>query len=350
MKVLRRPSPRTARFLTTLVLSLVVVAVGVLIKPPYVVMRPGPAVDTLGEVNGEAVIAVSGAQTYPTSGRLDFTTVAQYGGPGYEINVWFLLSALIDPSADVINRDELYPQELTAENLRDMNTAQMAGSQNSAEAVVFERLGYQQNAVVATVMPDGPSASTLRPKDRITSVAGTTVERAAQVSQTVQQQPVGTPVDIGIVREGVSSTVQVTPRTIEGRTLIGVGLEAQFPKAPEVEIKVGQVGGPSAGMMFALGLYDKLTPGELTGGAVIAGTGTVALDGEVGPIGGITHKMAGARGDDASWFLAPEKNCPQVVGNVPDGLSVVKVSDFDDALAAVTAIGEGSGASLPTCE
>lgn len=129
-----------------------------------------------------------------------------------------------------------------------------------------------------------------------------------------------------------------------------MGLEARFDDAPKVTINAGHVGGPSAGMMFALGVYDKLTPGEMTGGASIAGTGTMALDGAVGPIGGIEHKLVGADRDGATWFLAPALNCPQVVGNVPADLSVVKVGTFTEAVDAVEAIAAGTGDRLPACE
>ena len=93
----------------------------------------------------------------------------------------------------------------------------------------------------------------------------------------------------------------------------------------------GAVGGPSAGMMFALAVYDKITPGAMTGGQMIAGTGTMAIDGTVGPIGGITHKMVGAKEAGAGWFLAPAQDCAEVVGHVPDGLQVAKVATFDEA-------------------
>lgn len=116
-----------------------------------------------------------------------------------------------------------------------------------------------------------------------------------------------------------------------------------------IDMNAGDVGGPSAGMMFALGTIDKLTTGTMAGDQTIAGTGTISAEEQIGKIGGIRLKMLGARRDGASWFLAPSGNCPDVAGYVPAGLRVVKVSTLLQAYDAVVAIGQGHGADLPTC-
>ncbi|MBQ5557587.1 MAG: Lon protease [Aeriscardovia sp.] len=117
----------------------------------------------------------------------------------------------------------------------------------------------------------------------------------------------------------------------------------------KIDMSAGDVGGPSAGMMFALGIIDKLTSGTMAGNQTIAGTGTISAEEQIGKIGGIRLKMLGARRDGASWFLAPSGNCSDVVGYVPAGLRVVKVSTLLQAYNAVVAIGQGQGADLPTC-
>ena len=117
----------------------------------------------------------------------------------------------------------------------------------------------------------------------------------------------------------------------------------------KVAMRVDDIGGPSAGMMYALGLIDKVTPEDETGGRTIAGTGTIDAKGKVGSIGGIRLKMIGAKRDGATWFLAPKANCGEVVGHVPDGLRDVSVSTLDEAYEALVAIGEGKGESLPHC-
>ena len=117
----------------------------------------------------------------------------------------------------------------------------------------------------------------------------------------------------------------------------------------KVQLHMEDIGGPSAGMMYALGVIDELTAEDETGGLTIAGTGTINIKGKVGAIGGIRLKMLGAKRDGATWFLAPESNCDEVVGHVPDGLRDVSVSTLEEAYEALTAIGEGRGESLPHC-
>jgi PDZ domain-containing protein len=129
---------------------------------------------------------------------------------------------------------------------------------------------------------------------------------------------------------------------------VTVGYKYEFPI--NVNLHLADVGGPSGGMMFALGIYDKLTPGALTGARFIAGTGTITSTGNVGPIGGIRQKMYGAQNAGASYFLAPSENCNEVVGNIPSGLKVFKVSTFSEAINIVKTIGEAKDlSSLPTC-
>lgn len=117
----------------------------------------------------------------------------------------------------------------------------------------------------------------------------------------------------------------------------------------KVSMHVDDIGGPSAGMMYTLGLIDKVTGEQLSGGKTIAGTGTMNAKGKVGAIGGIRLKMIGAKRDGATWFLAPESNCSDVVGHVPQGLHVVKVGTLDEAYDALVAIRDGKGGSLPQC-
>ncbi|NMM92852.1 lon protease [Bifidobacterium sp. DSM 109957] len=129
-----------------------------------------------------------------------------------------------------------------------------------------------------------------------------------------------------------------------------LGIDAATLDNAKVEMHVDEIGGPSAGMMYTLGLIDKLTPAEESGGNVIAGTGTIDAKGKVGAIGGIRLKMLGAKRDGATWFLAPESNCDEVVGHVPEGLRDVKVATLDEAYQALVAIGKGQGDTLPHCE
>lgn len=144
--------------------------------------------------------------------------------------------------------------------------------------------------------------------------------------------------------EMTSSQDSATSAALDYATKLGVDVSDA-----RVTMHVDDIGGPSAGMMYALGLIDKLTSADETGGMTIAGTGTMDESGKVGAIGGIRLKMIGAKRDGATWFLAPEANCDEVVGHVPDGLRDVSVSTLDEAYQALVAIGEGKGADLPHC-
>jgi len=126
-------------------------------------------------------------------------------------------------------------------------------------------------------------------------------------------------------------------------------IDPTFDMPVDVTISIDDIGGPSAGTMFALGIIDKLTPEDEADGEVIAGTGTMDVTGAVGPIGGIRQKLAGAERDGADWFLAPAGNCDEVVGHVPDGLRVVRVATLHEARVAMEAIGAGEAGDLPTC-
>lgn len=342
-----RLTRRTRNHLLGLVVVLVLAVASTLYHPPYVILRAGPAIDTLGSSSHGELVTVSGVPTYPTSGALDFTTVAQYGGPGFEIDVWDLLVASLDRKAQIVSRNELYPPDVTRDQVKELTTEQMAGSQHAAATVALRAIGKPERAVVAQVAPDGPAAGVLREGDVIVSVAGKPITSAPQVSTLVQQA--SGPVAMTVERAGKATALTVPTTVLQGRRMIGIALEAKFDDAIKVTIDAGDVGGPSAGMMFALAVYDKITPGPMTGGQKIAGTGTMAIDGRVGPIGGIAHKMVGAKEAGAGWFLAPAQDCPEVVGQVPDGLHVAKVGTFDEARTAVESIAAGTGASLPTC-
>ncbi len=342
-----RLTRRTRNHLVGLVVVLLLAMASVLYHPPYLVLRPGPAIDSLGSSGHGELVSISGLKTYPTSGSLDFTTVAQYGGPGFEIDVWDLLAASLDRDAQIVPKSEVYPPDVTGDQVRELTNEQMTGSQHAAATVALRAIGKPERAVVADVAKDGPAAGVLRAGDVILSVSGTTVRTAPDVTRLIQSA--GDTVAMTVDRSGTVTDVRVPTAVVEGRRMVGVALEAKFADSIKVTIDAGDVGGPSAGMMFALAVYDKITPGPLTGGQKIAGTGTMAIDGRVGPIGGITHKMLGAQRAGVSWFLAPAQDCSEVVGNVPEGLHVARVATFDEARAAVESIAKGTGRSLPTC-
>ncbi|WP_235866154.1 S16 family serine protease [Serinibacter arcticus] len=153
-----------------------------------------------------------------------------------------------------------------------------------------------------------------------------------------------------VTRDGEEVDLDITTGDDEqGGSTLGVLINPTHTFPVDIHIEISDIGGSSAGTMFALGIMDRLTPGDQTGGEVIAGTGTMDLDGNVGPIGGIVQKMNGSVRDGAEYFLAPAANCADVVGNVPDGLQVIRVETLDEAWTAVQAVGTDEAADLPTC-
>lgn len=333
---------------------LVVVVVGSLVHLPYAVMSPGPTENTLGASGdgGKPIISVSGLPTYPTDGALRFTTVRVEGGPGYPVDVWDVLRAWIDPAREVLPVDEVFDPQVTKAQVAEENAIQMEGSQEEATAVALRALGKKVPTHVAIAgITDGSKAKgLLAVGDRLQRIGDEDVTDTQQVRDVLQRTKPGQPVTVTVTRQGKERTVQVPTITGQsGRTALGVilGLTHDFPA--KVTIDAGAIGGPSAGLMFSLGIYDKLTPGALAAGNQIAGTGTIDDAGDVGPIGGIRQKLAGARADGAQYFLAPARNCDEVVGHVPDGLTVVKVGTFAEARTAVEGIAKGQTGSLPHC-
>ncbi|WP_168581978.1 YlbL family protein [Gephyromycinifex aptenodytis] len=339
--------------LTIVLVGALLALLGQVISVPYVVYRAGPAIDVLGRDGADTpTIGVKGAKTYPTTGSLYMTTVSQSGGPGRPLSVWDFLAAKLDPEAEIVPKSDVFPDDVTQKQVEEQNTAAMAGSQDDAVAVALRELGrpVREKVTVAAVDPNMPAAGRLEKNDIITAVDGSPVATRKEVTDLVQKAAVGAPVRVSVLRGGKARVVQVTPTTMDGRRLMGVAVSSTFSFDVDVDIRAGHIGGPSAGMMFALGVYDRLTPGALTGGTKIAGTGAITPEGEVLPIGGIVHKMQGAVETSAThWFLAPAQNCAEAAAHTPEGLRVVRVADFEDARKAVESIAAGKGDSLPRC-
>ena len=346
-----RPGTLPAVLLTMTFLGIALAAALTFVGLPYVVMSPGPATNILGEVDGKPLLSVEGATTYPTSGTLDFTTVTVDGGPGVRVTVFDVARAWLSDSEEVVPEEQVYPPDSSPEDVQEEGAAEMAGSQSVATATALRALGrpVDQTVIVAGVSDDSPSKDVFEPDDVLVTVDGDAATSADAVRAAVQRHAPGDTFPVVVRRDGAERTV--TARTAEsgGKTVMGVGLRLDYDLPVDVTLRTGSVGGPSAGLMFSLAIYDVLTPGELTGGKDIAGTGTMADDGTVGPIGGVRQKLVGARDAGAEYFLAPADNCSEVVGNVPDGLRVVRVATFDEGLDAVEDIASGNVGDLPTC-
>lgn len=341
--------------IVAIIAAVVAVVLGALMSVvhlPYAIFTPGPISNTLGQTaDGKPVISVKGAPTYPTQGQLDFTTVIILGGPGNEVTGWELLRAWLDPTREIYDKELVFPSGVTDKQVEEQNAAEMTGSQQEAIAVALRSLGKKvdEHVIIAGVADSAPSADLLAKDDEIVKVDGTAVTTSADLVSAIEAHKPGDTVHLVVLRDGQRVPVDATTTKSGGRTVLGVFLRLTFDFPFDVSIDAGNVGGPSAGMMFSLAVRDVLTPGAMTRGARIAGTGTIGDDGAIGPISGIPQKMVGADDGGATWFLAPSANCDEVVGHVPDGLHVVRVGTYDDAVRSVEAIADGSGDTLPTC-
>jgi Lon-like protease len=351
-------SSRGLTALITGVLAVVLGAVMFLLPTPYAIFGPGPATNVLGtiEVDGKdkPLLTVQGARSYPQAGRgaLDMTTIEVFGGPGGQVSLFDALRSWLSPERAVVPEADVFPPGQSAEQVRDENAQEMSTSQENATAAGLREVGLKvpEKVSVASVDPKVPAASVLRAGDQVVRVAGQDATDSASVRSVIGARAPGDVLPVTVLRGGRS--VQVSARTTsrDGRTVLGVSLRSGYDFPVKVSFASQDVGGPSAGMMFALGVYDLLTPGDLTGGQKVAGTGTIDGAGTVGPIGGIAQKMVGAKKAGARWFLAPADNCSEVLGHVPDGLRVVRTGRLHESRLAVQAIADGRGGSLSTCE
>ncbi|MEE6273650.1 YlbL family protein [Georgenia wangjunii] len=350
-------SPRVVTAAIAGAVTFVLVLAMMLVPAPYAIQSPGPTVDTLSQVDGSPMIAVEGAQTYPTEGQLRLTTVAVVGGPGFPASVGDVLRGWLSSSRRVTPREAMFAPEQSRQEVREQSSAEMTSSQTNASVAALSELGYEVPAVldIADVPAGGAAEGIVAEGDVLRWITADDGERVdvtsfGALADVLAQTPPGTTVTLGVLRSGEELALDVvTGDDGSGGSLLGVLIAPDVDLPVDIEIAIEDVGGPSAGLMFALGIVDVLTPGAMTGGEVVAGTGTITIDGDVGPIGGIEQKLAGARRDGATWFLAPQDNCASVVGHVPDGLDVVAVSTLAEGRAAVEAIAAGDGASLPGC-
>ncbi|MEU9447897.1 PDZ domain-containing protein [Streptomyces sp. NPDC048277] len=358
---------RTATMLASTLMLIALLCAGVLINVPYSEMSPGPTVNTLGNHDGEPVLQISGHKTYTTSGHLNMTTV-RVTSADYKMNLVEAVYGWLSHDDKVVPHDTLYPDGKTEQQSTQENAEEFSQSQESAKVAALKELGIPVKSwvIVSTVLKGSPSEGRLHAGDVIKAVDGTTVKQPADVATLVTKHKPGEDVVFTVVpakeqaaaekaNKTATKTQNVTIKTATSddtgtkRAIVGIsaGTDHTFPFS--IDIKLADVGGPSAGLMFSLGIYDKLTPGSLTGGKFVAGTGTIDDDGTVGPIGGISLKTIGARSKGAQYFLTPADNCAEAAQDTPSGLTLVKVKTIGDALGALKDIRSGDTGALPKC-
>lgn len=340
-------SRRVATMITGSVLLLLLAVGGGRLPVPYVALGPGPTLDTLGaDTGGSEIIRITGRQERRTGGHLNLTTVSVRD----RLDLLTAFRGWLDPRISVVPREQIYPPGKSEQQVDQETTQQFAESQSSAEFAALGELGYPQQLVIADVPAKSPSTGKLAKDDVLTSVAGTTVRGYEEVSTVLTKLSPGATATVGYTRRGKPATATVVTTKAKDRAGAAIGIVLTLQrKAPfEVEIKLHEsIGGPSAGLMFALGVIEKVGPDDLTGGTFVAGTGTIDFAGKVGPIGGIQLKMIGAREKGATVFLVPADNCTDALARPPPGLRLVKVATLHDAVTSLQAI--KAGRTTPSC-
>ena len=329
--------PRTMRWIVAVGILLILAAASNWIPVPiFYAYTPGPVKDI------EDLVEVSEAKTYSSEGRLLLTTV----NVKVDVTLADWVGAIFDRERTIVLKEEV-TQGQTLEQVTRQQRAEMRASKRHAQEVALSTLGIARpagdGARVRATVPASPAAQVLEEGDVIVRVDGRRVGTTCDVGRAIDAHGIGDPLRLTIKRDGATRTV--TLRTIRNpenpeAPFIGVYMDEihyHFEPGFEVEFETGEIAGPSAGLMFALALYDRLTPEDLTAGRDIAGTGTIACDGGVGPIGGVEQKVAGAQAQGAEIFLAPDTNAA-AARTVADDIEVVAVSSFDEAVEYLEAL------------
>ena len=349
---LRGLSPRARTAIVSLSALIALVVVAVALPVPYVKLAPGPTFNVIGDNDGEPVIRIEGTTTYPVTGNLDMTTVRESGGPRGGLTFVEAIGAWFSTSVAVVPRELIYPDDVTGDEVRQRQAALFSTSESDAVGAALGYLGVPVSTeVVATaVLADSPAGEFFEARDTIISIDGAPISEPGQVVDAVRAKPIGSSFDVVVERDGeqIPFTITSQANPDDAQTpYLGLTVGMYFTPDFEIDFTLQDVGGPSAGLMFATGIVDKLTPEDLTAGGHVAGTGTIDPDGTVGSVGGIRQKLAGARDSGAEMFVMPERLCAEAEGHVPDGLTVVPVTTLTEAIAAIRAW--VAGEPLPTC-
>jgi PDZ domain-containing protein len=343
-------SRRLRALIVAAVLFVVFFLLAITMPVPYVILSPGPTYNTLGtDQSGRPIIVIKGIKARKTTGHLNMTTVGVNPNP---INAFAAIKGWLESNQVVVPRSAVYPPGESVQQTNRQNAADFVSSQDNAITAAECQLGYPKRFGVVGVLSDGAAHAVLQPADVIVSLDGARADTPARLTALLAKRPPGTTVTLRIIRAGQPHTVSVKlgpppPGRREGGSLgITVGRICAAPFTVDLGL-ANQIGGPSAGLMFALGIIDEVGKTDLTGGKFIAGTGTIDSDGAVGPIGGIALKMIAARDKGATVFLAPAGNCPDVVNATPAGLHVVKVSTLRGAVRDLLRIKKGE--PVPSC-
>jgi PDZ domain-containing protein len=349
------PPNRLTRRGWTIVLSFAIAAVlgllGGLVQVPYVSIGPGPTYDTLGSVDDQVVVQVEGEKTYKTTGQLRMTTVSIKD----DVSLFGALGLWVSGRNALMPREEYFGPGQTEDDLQRENKKMFQDSQSDAEVAALRYLKYPVKVVAQEITRGAPADQVLEPGDRLFEVNGREIKVQEDVRDALKGTKPGQSVEISYehgnepretkaVKLGKASDYGSDDRAEGFLGLLPIDrADVKF----QTTIHLEDVGGPSAGLIFALAIVDKLTPGELEEGKTVAGTGEIDVKGNIGLIGGIPFKLIAAKDAGATTFLVPEGNCAEAKANAPDGLRLVKVDTLDSAVKALEMINDGE--NPPAC-
>jgi len=321
---------------------------GAFVKVPYVAIGPGPTYDTLGDAGGAPVIEISGQQTYQTSGELRMTTVSLND----EITLFGALGLWASGRYALAPREEYFKPGESDEQVQQENVKEFQDSQSNAEVAALRHLGYPIKVLAQEIVSGSPADKVLAAGDRLLEVNGKQITQEDDVRTAVAGTKPGQTISITF-QHGTDAprtaplTLAANPDPSQTQGFMGLQPIDRSDVPFDVKVSLQDVGGPSAGLMFALAIVDRLTPDDLANNTHVAGTGEIDEKGNVGPIGGISFKVVGAREAGATVFLTPAQNCAEAAAAAPSGLKLVKVTNLDSALTALEDL--KSGKPAPSC-
>ncbi len=347
---------RRFAFTVSVVLTIVMVAAFTTLPVPFVKFSPGPLYNVLGNVGEQDAIDISGRRVFATTGDLDLLTVTERGGPIGQLTVPELVAGAGARDDEVVLESSVYPPGTSRDEVLQRSSGMFSASEAAAVAAAMQYLDIpvEASVVVDFVVPESPSEGVLQPGDQIVTIDGQPVADAEDVPQLVRGLAPGDTIPVQIVRGDTEETVELTlgsnPRD-PSVPFMGIQVRVEVEPPFSITFNLQGIGGPSAGLVLALGIIDKLTPDNITHGKKVAVTGTVARSGAVGAIGGLPQKIASSRDAGVELLVFPEANCPEVAFANPDGLAMAPVSNLRQAVRIIDSFtaGERTVESLPTC-
>ena len=302
-------------------------------KSDYYFMSPGPPY--------QWNIEIENVETYEYDGNLYQLTVRR-DEANYFVYAWARLNSQID----LYPREVILPDGVTPQELSEISIQNMVTSENVAIAVALDSLDYEiesegDGVLVVGLLDDSPVKDKLVKNDLIISINNELVRSASEFISMLRTYEIGDIVNIGLIRNEQELTIETKLiEHVEYENEPMVGFLASTPNQQfifpfEVDIKTGNVGGPSAGMMMALNVYNLLTEDDITNGKKIAGTGTIEIDGSIGPVGGVKQKVIASKRANAGLILVTIANYEEASVFADDNTQIVAVDSFDNALNVI---------------